>query len=281
AMSIAGLGYPIGEAVLPTLAVVLMGAFGWRMVWFGIGVFLLAVALPVTQLLLRGHAERHKQHLSYMAARRRSSGSASGPAQPGASVPNQRQWSLGEVLRGWLFWLMLPVVVAPGFIVTGFFFHQNHLVETKGWSAEWFATSFAIFAAGQLAVGLAAGPLVDRYSGARLLAYFTLPLAVALALLGASNDPFIAAVFMLGLGVTAGLAPTVVGSMWAELYGVQHLGAIRSMATSVMVFGTAASPALMGSLIDKGVTMEHMAWASAAYVVLASALALVAVRRRS
>ena len=280
AMSIAGLGYPIGEAILPALAVVLTGAFGWRMVWIGIGAFSLAVALPVTQLLLRGHADRHERHLASVGISVTSISSGSGQASRGGSPRSPRQWSLGEVLRGWLFWLMLPVVVAPGFIVTGFFFHQNHLVETKGWSAEWFATSFAVFAAGQLAVGLAAGPLVDRFSGARLLSYFTLPLAVALALLGSSNSPFIAAAFMLGLGVTAGLAPAVVGSMWAELYGVQHLGAIRSMATSVMVFGTAASPALMGSLIDQGVSMEGMAWASAAYVVLASTLAMGAVSRQ-
>ena len=41
AMALAGLGYPLGEAVLPVVAVGLMTAFGWRQVWFGIGILML------------------------------------------------------------------------------------------------------------------------------------------------------------------------------------------------------------------------------------------------
>ncbi|NNF28480.1 MAG: MFS transporter, partial [Gemmatimonadetes bacterium] len=40
-----------------------------------------------------------------------------------------------------------------------------------------------------------------------------------------------------------------------------------------MVFGTAASPVLMGVLIDGGVTMEAMAWGGVAWVTLAAVLA--------
>jgi len=270
AMSLAGLGFPIGEAVLPLLSVGLMGVIGWRGMWLGIGAIMLFVALPLTQLLLRGHGERHRAHLDMLAlGGDAAQGGAGGGARP-------RQWSVREVVRDVRFWALLPVVVSPGFLVTGFFFHQNHLVDTKGWSAGWFATCFAIFAAGQLLTGIASGPLVDRFTGARLLSWFALPMGVGLAVLALSDEALIAAAFMLGLGVTAGLSPTVVGSLWAELYGVLHLGGIRAMATSIMVFGTAASPALMGWLIDGGVSMEAMAWASVAYVLSASVVGRLA-----
>jgi MFS family permease len=275
AMSVAGLGYPLGEAILPLLAVSLMGVFGWRGVWFGIGLLLLVVATPLTLVLLRGHGERHREHLERLDRDFAKTGSSDSPQAA------QRQWTLREVTRDIRFLLMLPVVISPGFIVTGFFFHQNHLVDTKGWSIEWFATCFAIFAAGQVVTGIASGPLVDRFSGRRLLSVFALPMGAGLAALATGSQPAIAAVFMLGVGITSGLTPTVVGSMWAELYGVLHLGAIRAMASSIAVLGTAASPALMGWLIDRGLTMETMALAAVGYVIVASATVTGALRLNS
>ena len=277
AMALAGLGYPLGEAVLPIATVALIAAFGWREVWAGIGVLLLVVALPTTLLLLRGHGERHRRHLAKIGAH-----DGGGPSGRAERLRARRQWSVSEVVRDPRFYLMIPVVISPGFIVTGFFFHQGHLIETKDWSVEWFATTFAIFAVSQLLTGLIVGPLVDRFSGTRLLPLFALPMALGLGAIALTSAPGVAAVFMIGLGITAGFAPTVVGSMWAEVYGVMHLGAIRAMATSLMVFGTATSPILMGVLIDAGLAMETMAWASVAYVLVGSgAVFLTFFRRRT
>ena len=282
AMSIAGLGFPLGEAILPLLTVAAIGTIGWRETWLIVAGFLLVVALPGTQALLLGHGERERRFRSRLAEA--TSGAQmepdTGPDPTARSSPESapfevtpRQWTLGEVVRDRRFGLVLPAVVAPGFIVTGFFFHQNHLVAVKEWTPEWFATCFAVFAVGQLVTGVASGPLVDRFGGRRLLALFTLPMGMGLILLAAASPAWVAAGFMLGLGITAGLSPTVVGAMWAEVYGVVHLGSIRAMAQSVMVFGTAASPVLMGVLIDRGVSMDAMAWSAVAWVTVAAVLA--------
>lgn len=281
AMSIAGLGFPLGEAVLPILTVAAMGALGWRETWMVVGVFVIVVALPVTQLLLVGHDKREdalRRRLAESANPLRSepdAASGNDPTPGSGDPPTPRQWTLGEVLRDPRFALMLPAVVAPGFIVTGFFFHQNHLVATKGWTPEWFATCFVVFAIGQLVTGVVSGPLVDRFEGRRLLVLFTLPMGAGLTLLALASPAWVAVGFMLGLGVTAGLNPAVVGAMWAEVYGVVHLGSIRALAQSAMVFGTAASPVLMGTLIDRGVTIDTMAWGAVAWVVLGVVLVLV------
>ncbi len=280
AMSVAGLGFPLGEAVLPLLAVTSIGALGWRNTWLTAAAFLVVVALPVTQLLLVGHGDRERAFRSRLAEGTRgpdAGADAVAAPPPESSTPPSasKQWTLSEVVRDHRFALILPAVVAPGFIVTGFFFHQNHLVTVKGWTPEWFATCFVVFAVGQLVTGVASGPLVDRMGGRRLLAFFTLPMGAGLLLLAVATPLWVAAGFMLGLGITAGLGPAVVGAMWAEVYGVLHLGSIRAMAQSVMVFGTAASPVLMGALIDRGVTMNAMAWGGVAWVVAATVLAVV------
>lgn len=284
AMSIAGLGYPLGEAVLPLLVVAAISGLGWRQTWMVVGLFVAVVALPGTQLLLKGHALREQRLREQLVRRSRQDaptgansrdGRSREPGDAEAEGIHGPQWTLHQVLRDRRFAMILPAVVAPGFIVTGFFFHQNHLVDTKGWTVEWFATCFAVFALSQLATGVAAGPLVDRYGGRRLLSAFTLPMGMGLTLLAVSSAPWVAAGFMVGLGVTAGLGPTVVGAMWAEVYGVLHLGAIRAMAQSVMVFGTAASPILMGVLIDDGISIDAMAWGGVGWVGVAALLAVV------
>ena len=38
---------------------------------------------------------------------------------------------------------------------------------------------------------------------------------------------YVAPIFMLLMGVTAGGATPLLGAIWAELYGTQHIGAIR------------------------------------------------------
>lgn len=265
AISIAGLGFPVGEAVLPIVAVIVMQRIGWRGTWLGIAAVLLVIAIPLVLWLLRGHGERHRAHL------------ATGNAVSGGAG---RQWTRAEVLRDPRFYLLLPGVMAPGFIVTGLFFHQVHLVDTKGWSLTWFAGCFAVFAVAQLPAGLLAGPLVDRLGATRLLPVYLLPLAASLVVLATGSHMLVAAAFMALAGVTSGLGGTVVGSMWAEVYGVRHLGAIRAMATAIMVFSTAGSPVSMGWLIDAGVTMETIAWLCCAYTLVGAALAWVAMRRR-
>ncbi|MEE8172130.1 MAG: MFS transporter, partial [Alphaproteobacteria bacterium] len=61
--------------------------------------------------------------------------------------------------------------------------------------------------------------------------------------------------------------------IWAELYGVRHLGAIRSVVMAIMVLVSAIAPAIMGWLFDAGVTVETLAaiftvWAFAGWLLL-------------
>ncbi len=271
AISVAGLGFPAGEAVLPILAVVVMERIGWRETWMAIAAGLFVIVIPLVLWLLRGHGKRHRTHLE-----RLENETATGSGEPGSLG---RQWTRAEVLRDPRFHLLLPGVMAPGFIVTGLFFHQVHLVDTKGWSLTWFAGCFAAFAAAQVPAGLLAGPLVDRLGATRLLPGFLLPLAAGLAVLAMSRHMMVAPAFMVLAGITSGIGGPIVGSMWAEVYGVRHLGAIRAMVTAILVFGTAGSPVTMGWLIDAGVSMETIAWLCCAYAVAGTVLMWAAMRR--
>lgn len=272
ALSVAGLGYPAGEAVLPAAVVLALGTIGWRGTWGLAGLAVLVVLVPLVLYLLKGHEERHAAHLLRVAE------SDAKSSTLGKQTSLGRQWTQGEVLRDLRFYLYLPGVMAPGFIMTGIFFHQGHLIESKGWSDPFFAACFLAFASLQVLSSLVAGPLVDRFAATRLMPLYPAPLALSMIIIASLSSPMSAALFMGCFGACAGLSGPIVGAMWAEVYGTRHLGAVRAMATAIMVFGTAGSPVLFGKLLDMGLPIESIGWICAVYVATGMLLALVALR---
>jgi MFS family permease len=79
-------------------------------------------------------------------------------------------------------------------------------------------------------------------------------------------------------GVNTGLAHTAVSALWAELYGVSHLGGIKSLVSSMMVFGTALGPVIMGGLMDLGYSIEAVCVLFAVYAGAGGVLMLRALR---
>ncbi|UEM01601.1 MFS transporter [Skermanella rosea] len=267
ALSLAALGHPTGEALLPTVMVTALALLGWRSAWAVCAGVLLAVVLPLLLWLPRAEPATPEPV----------PGGASASARPVAA----RDWTRGEVLRDPRFYMVLPALLAPGFINTGVFFHQIALVESKGWPLSLFAASFALYAGTTIVTSLTVGPLIDRLGAVRLMPFYLLPLGTALLVLSSTADPLAAAGFMALAGITAGISAIIVAAVWAELYGTRHLGAIRSLSVSVTVLATALSPGLFGWLLDRQGSFDGIAMGSAAGVLAAAALTVPAVRRRT
>ncbi len=49
------------------------------------------------------------------------------------------------------------------------------------------------------------------------------------------------------------------GALWAEIYGIAHLGAVRALVQALLLITVALAPAAMGWLIDRGIGMETIA----------------------
>jgi len=265
ALSLASMGHPAGEAVLPVITVGAVAALGWRNTWLGIGVLLALVLIPLVLFLLRDHGARHQQYVEAQAAM-------------DASL-RDGDWALSEVVRDPRFAMIVPGLMAPGFITTGFFFHQAQLVAGKGWSMTWFAGTFIAYAAATVAASFLAGPVVDRLGALRVMPYFLLPMGAALLFLAGVDAAWAALAFMTVAAVTTGAGHPITGALWAEAYGTTHLGSIRSLHHALMVFSTALSPAAMGLLMDGGVSLESIALLCVGWVVAGSVLMGLSARR--
>jgi hypothetical protein len=131
-----------------------------------------------------------------------------------------------------------------------------------------------------VAGSLGVGSFIDRVSATRLMRFHQLPLAAGLLVLAAFDAQPVMFVYLFLAGISTGANFTVVGAVWAELYGVAHLGAIRALTSALMVFSTALAPVTMGRMIDAGVSMEAIAVLSAIYAAAGMGLVAVAFRRR-
>jgi len=267
AISIAMLGHPIGEAIFPLITVTLLAFLGWRDVWLIYAAIGAVLFLPIVLWLLRGHGERHRDYLARLAA----------PAA--ATREAGRQWTQGEVLRDVRFYLMQLAMMVPAFAFTGLFIHQAHMAEAKGWSLAWLATCFSAYAATSIVSSLTIGPLIDRIGATRIAPWALLPVVISMLVLALFSHPAATMVFMAGLGLCMGMVFTSFTAIWAELYGVRHLGAIRSLVMAIMVLVSAIAPAIMGWLFDAGVTVETLAFLFAAWAFAGWLLLLVVFKR--
>ena len=260
AVSITGLGHQIGEGVFPVVIVSLLSVIAWTHVWQGAAAILVFIALPCIVLLMR--VERL-------------------PRNSSATLANHgvRQYTRREVLQDPTFWVLCCTTLMPAFIGTSFFFHQQHIGDEKNWSYALIATTFVVMALSNIVCALLAGMLIDRFSAARLLPFYLLPLCFACLVLYFFNSTSALWVYMVLLGASGGTSFTLLGSIWPEIYGTKHLGAIRSLVMAGMVFSSALGPGVTGWFIDQGVSYPDQTLTMAAFCVVGSVLLFITSQR--
>jgi MFS family permease len=195
-----------------------------------------------------------------------------------------RSWTRREVIRDPVFWVLLTGVLAPGFIGTTIFYHQDYMATLNGWPPQLFAMSLVVLSVTTVAFALLTGSLVDRHGAVSVLPFCLLPLSTSCFVLSLSGPPFMLHVAMVLLGVSYGVSSTLFGSLWPEVYGTAYLGSIRSVTVSAVVFATAAGPGLTGTLIDLGVALPKQMLYLGAYCLLATVAmttASIYLRRRA
>ncbi len=255
ALSIALMGHPIGEALLPSLITFFLLQFNWREIWLGIGICIIIIFLPIVYWLgryLKSHGLDSSNNIQSKSKR------------------NNVSWNRSQVLKDLRFYQIIPGLLISPFIITGIFFHQIHLIETKSWSITFLASSYPFFALSVIGATFGAGWIIDRFSTVHLLRYFLLPLAFGLILIAFTEKTYALPFFMILIGASAGAATIVLSALWVELYGINYLGSIRSMCFSLVVLSTSISPALIGLLLDIGVTLEVQFIISAIIILICS-----------
>jgi sugar phosphate permease len=153
-------------------------------------------------------------------------------------------------------------------MATGIFVYQSFISQSKMWAIYTIPKAFMIYSITSIATLFLSGFLVDKFTGRRLMLFMNLPLLLAMIVLFKFNHEVFAYVFLGLIGVSNGLANILGSSTWAEIYGVKYIGSIKALTTAFMVFATAFGTAVFGFLIDKGFTIENIAFVGATYIIV-------------
>ncbi len=267
AIALAAIGFSVGEASLPSLGIYLAGTWGWRNAFYLVAAAVLG-AIPVALWLLRGHGRRHALHAAALDERR-------SRGQDGMQYT--RRQVLGEIR----FYLMLPAMIAPSMIGTALFFFPAEIAAAKNWSGLWLTANYGLYSIVSVAATIYSGILIDRFSARRVLPFFLLPFAFGLVAIALSEHRFVVWPYMILMGLSMGIYFTGTSSLWAELYGARHLGAIKSLTNAIMVFASALGPALMGTMLQWGVSFGAISLMFAAFCVFATLSLAYALRTPS
>ncbi|MEM8552125.1 MAG: MFS transporter [Pseudomonadota bacterium] len=264
AVAISVLGFPIGEALFPVLAVNAQEVLGWRGTWLLVAALLLLVLLPAAFFLLR-HG-------------RVPQGEGGGDDAVGMGG---RHWTRREVLSHWSFYAVFPGIIAAPFIGTCLFFHQVHISEVRGFDLSTMALAFPLYASISVTTSLITGNLVDRFGPQRLLPFFLIPLGCAVFSLSLPGDVWLWFAVLALTGLGQGIAITMMSALWPTLYGTRAIGSIKSIFSATMVFATAAGPGVTGLIIDEGIDFPSQGIVFALYCFAMSALFAVLAPRLS
>ena len=261
ALSIANLGFSVGEATYPLLVVALMLFFAWKSIWV-LAALVAILSIPALLWLLR--EERSPQ---FMASEGQSMGMLG------------RHWTRNETLFHPLFWFMMPAFLGQSAFNTAFFFLQVHFAEVKGWDHFQLVAMFPIYTGVAIGSMILSGILIDKIGTARLIPYFQLPMIIAFLLFAYGQSLFVALLGFVFLGLTSGANATLPNAFWAEHFGTRHLGSIKAAAAAAMVLGSAIGPALTGLLLDFSLPLELQYYGISVFFLFSSLLMWLGISR--
>lgn len=254
AISIASLGHPTGEALLPIIIVSSIAFFGWRTT-FMLCASVVLLLIPLSLFLLKSKKSFSQLRMFI----------------PAKTTAEEKQSAKSiNLLKNKFFWILAPSGIVSGAIGTGFLFFQLNLGEVKNWSAEFIALGFSAYAIGNAIFTMIGGYLTDRWSAKKLFPFVLLPFFIGVLTLLLFDGKWVYVVFISGIGITNGFTNPVKNTAMAELFGTKLLGSVRSLFTTVGVFATALGPLIFGVLFDLGFNFNDIAVFSLIIFVLAA-----------
>ena len=259
ALSSIWFGLSTAEFILPVLITYFFLIYSWRTVWQGIAI-LIILFLPfvILNTIKSINLDSREADLN-----------------PKNKKLKIKSWRRRDVLKDYRFYIVSLNMLAMPWMATGVFVYQSFISDSKMWAVYTIPKAFMVYSITSIVTLFVSGFLVDKFTGRKLILYMNLPLLLAMLTLFKFNNEIFAYVFLGLIGVSNGLANILGSSTWAEIYGVKYIGSIKALTTAFMVFSTAFGTAIFGLLIDKGFSIENIAFVGGAYIVISLALLII------
>jgi predicted MFS family arabinose efflux permease len=259
ALSTIWFGLSTAEFILPVLITYLFIFYSWRTVWQGIAIlsilFLPFIILNTIKSVNLDSREKDKfSNLKKFKI---------------------KSWKRREVLKDFKFYIVSLNMLAMPWMATGVFVYQSFITDSKMWSLYTIPKAFMIYSITSILTLFFSGFLVDKFTSRKLIPFMNIPLLLSMFVLFYGQQEIYAYIFLGLVGISNGFGNILGSSTWAEIYGVRYIGSIKALTTAFMVFSTAFGTAVFGFLIDKGLTVENIAFICGSYIIASITLLIL------
>ncbi|PTU30477.1 MFS transporter [Stenotrophobium rhamnosiphilum] len=225
-------GASLSAAIFPLLATWLIGAYGWRMGFVGLGAAWAAIVFPFLLLFFRG-------------ARDQSSKAVPVPAKVLTGL------TLSEGFRTFALYKLLLAAGLFSFTAIGALVHFVPILTGAGTTRLEAASIAGLIGIFSLVGRLGTGFLLDRFSAQKIgaLAFMLPVIGISLLLLDASNHLY-QSIAAATLGLTVGAEVDVIAFLAAKHFGLKNFGSLYGAMVMALSLGTSFGPLTAGAVFD-------------------------------
>lgn len=242
ALSLTSVGGALGGVVVP-ITVLALETFGWRATAFGSGVLVMAVGLPITQLLVHRPSDKGL-------------GPDGAPMVEGAAnstnAMSPGDFTLGEALRQPSFWWLSIGHGFALFVVGAVNTHMvSHLTETLGYSLGRAAFVYSMLTL-MFMFGTLAGGWIGDHSSKRFMAFGCMGAhAIGMLLLSHAAATWMVVSFVIIHGLAWGMRGPQMAALRADYFGAGAFGKIMGVSNMIVIVGAIFGPVFAGLVYDQ------------------------------
>ena len=255
AISVGNLGGMFGVMILPIIVVYLYQYLNFKQIWL-LASLSLIIFLPILYFILYNQNDRQKKFVETV-------------------KDENNTWKTIDVIKNKQFLIYLPITSSFSFIGTGLMFHQIFIITQKGWTTEMLGTGFIFLGAFSIIGLMLAGPLIDNLNPRKAIIYLLIPIFIGILVLVYFQNFIFLLVYMSLYGFNLGLSAPFIGSLWAELFGLESIGTVKAVFHAIVVLVSALSPVVFGYIIDWGFGIGVISFISLLMIVVSTLLPIL------
>lgn len=249
ALALSQIGFSMGGLSVP-LVIVALETFGWRATAFASGILVIAIGLPLAQLV-RQRPEDHGELQD---------GQPHPPLEAGApdafsqrsDGPETRDFNAREAMRTRAFWFISLGHGCALLTVGAVMVHMvPHLTRQLDMSLAEAGGFIALLTALQMVGQLSGGYLGDRLNKRVTCAFCLAGHGFGLLFLAYATDVYMVLAFTLLHGLAWGMRGPMMTAMRADYFGASSFGTIMGFSSMIVMFGMMAGPVIAGFMADR------------------------------
>lgn len=259
-IGLAGVG--IGAAAVSPAVQAVIGQFGWRQAFFGLGLLILLISFPIVFAVLRDSPGEMGLGAD---------GDSPGPDN-GESATRAVGFAARDAARTPAFWIMLGAFFLIGLAMTGIIVHLVPMLIDRGMTPAGAALATTVLGGALIFGRLLAGYLMDRFFAPHVAIVFLAGPILGLAMLALGAGGGLAYVSAALVGMAIGAEFDVIAYFTSRYFGPRAFGQIYGYLFALFQIGGAMGPVIMGYGFDSLGNYTAALWLLSGLMALACLL---------